>query len=241
MGVPAPEPVFLEAGVSELGGPFFAMAQAPGRNPGDVFGAAHAIPREVGLQLARFLASLHALDCGAVPQYPAGSMANRALVRLELETSRQRLIDAAGHLPPTAGGLYDWLLANLPPDPPRPVIVHGDVGFHNLLIQDGSLTVVLDWERAHPGEAAEDLAYLRPSLAGVLDFDDFLEAYAAAGGARPDPATLRFYTVWQDLWRYVACQALLAVYARTPRLSSLFAGRIFGPRFLGDAVRNSRS
>jgi aminoglycoside phosphotransferase (APT) family kinase protein len=39
--------------------------------------------------------------------------------------------------------------------------VHGDFGPNNILLNPATLTVtaILDWEWAHPGEALEDLAW----------------------------------------------------------------------------------
>jgi aminoglycoside phosphotransferase (APT) family kinase protein len=69
-----------------------------------------------------------------------------------------------------------------------PVVVHGDFGPNNVLIDPArySVTAVLDWEWTCPGRAVEDLAWCEwiirthhPDAVGVLD--EFFEAY----GRRP--------------------------------------------------------
>lgn len=71
----------------------------------------------------------------------------------------------------------------------RQVLVHGDYGPNNVLLDPSTLeiTAVLDWEWAHPGEPAEDLAWCEwivrmhhPRQVGLLGV--FFDAY---GGAVP--------------------------------------------------------
>jgi aminoglycoside phosphotransferase (APT) family kinase protein len=157
-------------------------------------------------------------------------------VRRAIDACSGRLASATGEAAPVAHDLFAWLRANVPPPSERAVIVHGDVGLHNLLVDGDRVSVVLDWERAHLGDPTEDLVYLRPTLDGVLDWDEFMAAYLAAGGTSPGPDRERFYRVWQDVWRYVACMEQLASFEQSGRLSSAFAGRIYGPRFLASAA-----
>ncbi|MBQ61029.1 MAG: hypothetical protein CMQ19_03030 [Gammaproteobacteria bacterium] len=237
-GLNAPEPLWIEASENLLGGPFFVTRYVTGTNPGDVFGADEAVAGTVGEDLAAFLASLHRVNCGSLKQYPSSPMSTIEQILQEIENALQKLTDATGEPDTMVSDIFSWLRTNVPTPPEAPVLIHGDVGFHNLLVENEKVTVVLDWERAHPGDPAEDLAYLKPTLQGVLPWNEFLAHYESAGGIVPSPQALEFYTVWQDVWRYVACQVHLNAYLHTPRLSSLFAGRIFGPRFLADAVRN---
>ncbi len=69
-------------------------------------------------------------------------------------------------------------------DPPGGVVVHGDYGPNNVLVDPGTLaiTAVLDWEWAHPGDAVEDLAWcewiIRMHHGTHVDrLGDFFEAY----------------------------------------------------------------
>jgi aminoglycoside phosphotransferase (APT) family kinase protein len=52
--------------------------------------------------------------------------------------------------------LADWLLAHRPAGEDR-TIVHGDFGFHNLLVTRDRVTAVLDWELATIGDPLVDL------------------------------------------------------------------------------------
>jgi len=74
--------------------------------------------------------------------------------------------------------------------------------------------VVLDWELAHPGHAAEDLAYLRPDVESVLPWPAFIDAYVSAGGRPPAPAALRYFDVWRDVWRSALAACVSGSFAR---------------------------
>jgi aminoglycoside phosphotransferase (APT) family kinase protein len=238
-GVLAPEPLWIEPRPNTLGGPFFATRRQRGTNVGDVFGAPDDVHRRVGEDLAAFLARLHTLDVSSLPSAPGRSMRGQDKVGEAVDACLGRLVAAVEQPVPLAQDLFAWLRRNLPAAATSGVLVHGDVGPHNVLVADGRVSAVLDWERSHFGDPAEDLAYLQPTLAGVIEWDDFMAAYVAGGGRPPDPASTRFYHVWQDVWRYVACMQLLSGFEHSGRLSSAFAGRVFGPRFLASAARSA--
>lgn len=78
--------------------------------------------------------------------------------------------------------LFAWLRENIPAAPPRASLIHGDAALSNFLIEDGRVTAILDWELAHIGDPAEELAYLRPSIEPILPWQEFLDHYERAGG-----------------------------------------------------------
>jgi aminoglycoside phosphotransferase (APT) family kinase protein len=119
------------------------------------------------------------------------------------------------------------------------VLVHGDVGFHNILMEGAMIRAVLDWEFAHPGEAAEDLSYCRPFVEALGPWGEFLAAYAAAGGTPPSDGRLAYYAVWRGV-RNATCCALGASHVRQGRTHSLriaHAGFVLIDRFSEDVGR----
>jgi aminoglycoside phosphotransferase (APT) family kinase protein len=88
-----------------------------------------------------------------------------------------------------------WLEANEPRFEGRRVLVHGDMGFQNLLVTNGEITGVLDWEMCHLGPPVEDLLYIRRFLAAGLSWEEFLEAYRAHGGQYEPCSNENFYGV----------------------------------------------
>jgi aminoglycoside phosphotransferase (APT) family kinase protein len=237
--IPVPEPLWVEPEVNDLGGPFFASRQASGRNLGTVMGATEEVPESVCLELAEFLGRLHSTDVGLVRSTPVSNMRTREEIEHAISDEEKDSLGTALEPQPLLAGMFAWLRAHAPERTERPVIVHGDLGFHNLLVEDGHVTAVLDWERAHIGDAAEELAYLRPSIEPVFSWDRFLERYVEAGGRVPqDPDVDRFYDVWKDVWRCAQCVRIGTDFDRgDTRLPAAIAGCLLAPRFLGAAMR----
>jgi aminoglycoside phosphotransferase (APT) family kinase protein len=61
----------------------------------------------------------------------------------------------------SAGSRLAWLESHVPDDLSRLVTVHGDARQDDVMIKGGTITVLLDWEYVHAGDAAEDLEYTR--------------------------------------------------------------------------------
>jgi len=109
---------------------------------------------------------------------------------------------------PALERVFGWLDGNRP-DPGPLVLVHGDYRVGNFLVTGSGLSAVLDWEFAHWGSAAEDLAWItvrdwrfgRPDRAvgGLGTRAEFLAAYRAAGGVQVSAEALRWFEVLGNL------------------------------------------
>lgn len=98
-----------------------------------------------------------------------------------------------------------WLELNRPAVTARSLL-HGDFRTGNLMVGDGGIAAVLDWECAHLGDPAEDLGWLctrswrfeRPDLpvGGFGQIDDLLESYAARSGRRVTAEEVRYWQVF---------------------------------------------
>jgi aminoglycoside phosphotransferase (APT) family kinase protein len=87
----------------------------------------------------------------------------------------------------------------------KPVILHGDLHGYNLLVRDGSLRCVLDYDAISVGDHHYDLRYL-PGLGSSIDFlVAVVDEYERRTGRAVDPAPLLAWhirTVLGDaLWR----------------------------------------
>ncbi|MGE0233419.1 MAG: phosphotransferase family protein [Flavobacteriaceae bacterium] len=98
-------------------------------------------------------------------------------------------------------GLW-WLEANKPAATAR-AIVHGDYRPANILIHDGRISAVLDWEFAHTGDPAEDIGWYFAAIyrgqhfvEGRFGPDDFLKAYEARRGTTVDRAAVAWWSVF---------------------------------------------
>ena len=160
-------------------------------------------------ELAAALARIHALDPPDKVPSPDGDPALAACGLWETE------LDAIGApLPGVEAGLR-LLRLSAPPPPGRETLVHGDFRLGNFIVSTAGLEAVIDWELCHRGDPAEDIAWLclrawrfgndeRP-VAGLGPRDEFLDAYAAAGGRGPDPERLRWWEAMGNVKWAVIC------------------------------------
>lgn len=203
-GFPAPEALWLDCGHRLLpGSDFMIMRRSPGTIGGNFQGAQTDVPPALIRTLAHSMAQLHQLP----PMAELGDL-NESIAMACWGLSRQdctrRYIQGwydfwcrEVHTPSAAlVSLYAWLLEQVPARTGTPALLHGDIGFHNFLLNDGALSVVLDWEFAHVGDPAEELAYVKITVGEAMDWDAFMAEYRSAGGAAVDARTLHYFMVW---------------------------------------------
>jgi aminoglycoside phosphotransferase (APT) family kinase protein len=205
-GVPAPEVVAELVPEDGLGLGFVMVALPGSTDPEQVLSSPPALAGEIAAAMAR----VHALDPAGVDHLP----------RLDpvsgVEGLTAQFVAAGADRPIIALGLA-WLRAH-PVAMVAPCVVHGDLRIGNVMVDQGHLTGVLDWELAHLGDGHEDLAFgcmtvwrfgrLDREGLGLTDLDAFARAYEAAGGERFDPARFRFWLVYRTVWWALGCLAM---------------------------------
>lgn len=149
----------------------------------------------VGLarDIAHVLADLHSLPVTSA----LGNPVDEALA--PYRTKAAELSDeAAAEL---RLGLW-WLEANRPVAAARS-IVHGDYRPANILIDDGRVSAVLDWEFAHTGDPVEDVGWYFADIyrgqhfvKGRFGPEDFLKAYETRRGTTVDRAAIAWWSVF---------------------------------------------
>ncbi|MGQ0534013.1 MAG: phosphotransferase family protein [Caulobacteraceae bacterium] len=140
------------------------------------------------------LAALHSIDIEAhtldafAPERPASQTIRERIDAMRANKLR-RLRD------PLIALALNWLEDNIPADPPRNVLLHGDAGPANFLYADGKVTALLDWELTHCGDPAADLAMIaiRNLFQPFIPLKEAFAAYEAAGGAKVDLDRVRYY------------------------------------------------
>ncbi|KPD32360.1 phosphotransferase family protein [Thermus scotoductus] len=144
--------------------------------------------RLLPLEMAEELAKIHAIPREALPFLPG---AQRPPAAPEVIARLYRELDALEEPHPAIELGLLWLRENLPPAHGI-VVNHGDFRLGNLMVGPKGLVGVLDWEFAHLGDPAEDLAWplvrawrfgqdhLR--LGGIGEVEPYLEAYNARTG-----------------------------------------------------------
>lgn len=198
--LPIAEPLFLER---QLLGTSAMIVRRIGGTPGI---DSEQQPKQVLAicdQLAAIMAQLHNIDPAeaglAIDADPA------ATLRAYICTWRDHWLQHREESSPTIALALNWLMENVPANLESVSIIHGDIGFHNMLIENGHVSALLDWEFAHVGEPAEDLEYCRQAIEPLMPWSAFMERYIAHGGKPYSEVAARFYKVWRDARNAVCC------------------------------------
>lgn len=192
-GIAAPEPLWVEPDAEHLGAPFLVMRRMPGAAAGDLWGAQKVSPA-IGLALAEALAGIHGADVAAIWPKAPGSARECVSEMLDEFEASWRQGNSTNSLGMEAA--HGWLRQHLHCIDGPTTAVHGDAHFANLLALDDKLICLLDWEFAHPGHPADDLAYCRGYVETIMAWSDFLAHYHAHGGRPVSEEQLDFFAVW---------------------------------------------
>jgi aminoglycoside phosphotransferase (APT) family kinase protein len=155
--------------------------------------------RRIVLELAAIAARAHALDLADLPADLRGAddddpAAEVGYWEAVYERDRRARI-------PVLEWAFGWLRAHGHLVSPRRTLVHGDLRVGNVIVRDGTIAALLDWEGAHVGDPVEDLANAGmrlfgggpATISGVVPTETFLAAYEAAAG---EPVPRGAYTFW---------------------------------------------
>ncbi len=172
---------------------------------------ASARERLVG-QLGRTLGTIHRVATDALPPLP------RRDLQQTLDKLEQRCATLQRPNPVFTYALR-WLQQHRP-DPAGELLtlVHGDYRLGNVIVTPDGLAAVLDWEIAHLGDPAEDMAWItlppwrfgniRQPVAGLGSREQLFEAYEAAAGWRVDAARVRWWQAAGSLRWGLGCAGM---------------------------------
>jgi len=198
--LPVPAPIFVGRPTDEYPWPFFGSRFLPGRELSEAELDEDA-RLAIGLQLASFLRSLHAVEL----EEPLPLDVNhRADMERRVPLVREGLADlerlGIWHAPPSVHAL----LAEAERLPPADAtaVVHGDLHFRQVLVADRRVTGIVDWVDVCRSDPTIDLSmawsFLPASQRGA-----FLEAY----GEISDEQLLRARVLALSLSAALASQA----------------------------------
>ena len=203
-----PEPALIYAFAPGTAKPRAAVGKVAGI--GTNFGP--ALRERLKPQFISHLASIHAFDPAraAFESFDRPSVGTTQSALWQLNRARRIWEEDRGEELPLLEVAANWLERNLP-RLDRVSVVHGDYRSGNFLFDEdsGNITAVLDWERGYLGDRHRDLAWTtaeqyghwsedgRTFLAsGIAPVDELLERYEQASGLPVDPATLRYYRLF---------------------------------------------
>jgi aminoglycoside phosphotransferase (APT) family kinase protein len=202
IGFPVAEPVWLEDDPSIVGGCFMVSRRAAGSVDFQEWAGDKDSVKRFARQLAKVMADLHALDPSqlgfgpAVKERSAGHFLLDQIDRWYQVLVKERI---EPHLP--AEMVLEWLRANVPRSvfERRASFVHGDIGFHNMVIDRGQVTALLDWEFSHVADPIVDLIYTKTFIEKVMDWEEFKSFYYEYGGPVCTPEEEAYYTIWSKI------------------------------------------
>lgn len=195
-GVPVPSVIAHGSGDDPIGTPWLLMSHVYGETiprkilRDEEYAAARSML--VG-QCAEALAGVHRIDVASAPGVAKQDALEAVRTMLAFMDQPHPAFELA----------VRWLDQNKPPAAGEGV-VHGDFRLGNLIVDGSGLSAVIDWELAHIGDPVEDLGWLcvkswrfggHHPVAGLGDYDEFVAAYAAAGGAEVDSDALRWWQI----------------------------------------------
>ncbi len=220
-GLPVARVLLAEHDPSVLGGPSVVMERLPGRphTAAELAGAG----RSVLLEIAGILARMHQLNAKALsaPYRDQGGGVKGAMQAL-IDRFYSRWVRERVDGSMILESAFAWLRGHASLLDDHVALVHGDCNLRNILIHEGRVSAVLDWELAHAGHAAEDLSYIRPDVEAVMPWKEFIGAYESAGGRLVTDSALMYFDVWRDVWRTSMAAAIYGAYIRGEHRNFIF-------------------
>jgi aminoglycoside phosphotransferase (APT) family kinase protein len=217
-GVLVPRPRWLCTDPAVLGAPFLILDRLEGEAVGrrvvrdaTLAEARAKLPRQMGEQLAK----IHAVNSSMGLEFLPRPEPGQSPAACALERAAQQLW-RLGEPHPALELSLRWLRKHAPACN-ESVLLHGDFRLGNLMVGPDGLVGIFDWEFAHVGDPAEDLAWpcvrswrfgndhLR--LAGIAAPDEFLTLYCEHSGRVVDAFRLRYWEILGNFRWAVGCIA----------------------------------
>jgi aminoglycoside phosphotransferase (APT) family kinase protein len=190
-GLCTPAALALDAEGVVTGGPALVLERIGGiAGAVDFLKLDAEIGRTATKALAKAIAGVHAFDWQA-----AGLTARNPLDEIQLWESR--FLEHRLEPLPALAHLFQWLKAHLP-TPSRLSLIHGDLRPGNFLFEGGKVNALLDWEMAHVGDPAEDIAWVYRALWSPARFMS-IEEFADAHGMGIPRRSLQFYRIFSEV------------------------------------------
>lgn len=212
-GVPVAQVVHTLADIDALGDGFLMVRLEGETIPRKLLRApefAHARSVLVG-QMGAALGAIHSVAIDRIPALPLRTAA-RAIGGM------QQRLDALLRPSPVFELGNRWLLDHLPDELPVNGLVHGDFRVGNLMVDAQGLRAVLDWEIAHIGDPAEDLAWvclppwrfgeITQPVGGLGQRDDLYRSWQSVTGLQVSPERVHWWQVMGSLRWGVGCASM---------------------------------
>ena len=163
-----------------LDAPFLLVKRVAGVSNLEAWGTRGPDGMLPGEHLAAHVAALHRIPLSELAHWDASQTPQQVIWnyidRFEERWQRDRPI-----IDPLLQFGFDWLKRHVPQDIARLSIVHADISDRNILVDNGTLTAIIDWELWHVGDPMYDLAYIKPFIERSMPWQRFVDIYEANG------------------------------------------------------------
>ncbi|SCW72054.1 Phosphotransferase enzyme family protein [Sphingobium faniae] len=195
-------PLWVESDASCLGAAFMVSDRVAGRTPSSGL-VPEALSDAELRQIVETLADLHGLDADAFRPTCIGHWLDHpdlaANSRAAVAAWDRQIWTPAITASPSAAIVLDWLDRNAPDRTEAPVLLHVDYGPHNMVMRDGKVAAILDWESARIGDRTEDLSYLLLYLGERADREAMIAWYEDRAGVRICRSALAYFDVYNTI------------------------------------------
>ena len=211
--MPMAEPYFFEADLKHIGMQFIVSERMPGRIMGGIQGSSET-SEEALKDVIALMARIANLPVDRKDPLLQASHLKRWLAHETLADNTRdfivywRDIGISGNAPtsPLVTRGVHWLLNNVPQEDARQNLIHGDIGFHNILFEGDKLSALLDWENTRYGDSAEELTNFMLATSSQASREQILAWYLEAGGPDISEYRLRYYDVYHCIKMVIAAQ-----------------------------------
>jgi aminoglycoside phosphotransferase (APT) family kinase protein len=214
-GFPVAEPLWLEEDAKPFGGRFMVSRRVGGSTDFGRWAGDKQAVDNFARQLAKAMVDLHSLSLEQLG-YPVAEFTKSAgdLMREEIERWGKIFVDSRDEVHPLVELSLAWLKNNIPEKTfsRQASLVHGDIGFHNMMIDEGKVSALLDWEFSHLGDAIEDLIYTKPFIEKVMDWETFKSYYREYGGEACTAEEEFFYVIWSKTRSPTDCTRSMEIF-----------------------------
>lgn len=232
---PVAKPLWLEMDYSVFRGRFIVSERVGGTSDSSSWASDPMRATKACKELAQVLATLHAFspqDLGYSEDLRAASTGE--LMEREIDQWIELFHAKKAEPLPLQELPLMWLRRNIPKElyGRRARIVHGDVGFHNLMFDDnGHVTALLDWEFSVLGDPTQDICFVRQFVDGIMDWQEFVDLYQSLGGIPPCQEAEFFFSLWSMTRNCVGCVDARALFdtVMPKEVKFALAGHVFAP------------
>lgn len=202
--VAAPRPYWVDPDGSVLGAPGLITGRVEGTCDPFILSTEEPLGIRLGLaeSFIELLASVATADISDLVRQGRLEDPGIEAARLAVASWSARHDEVRAEASPELALVRSWLDRHAPTTPRR-VLVHGDFKPGNILVRDGEVAALLDWETAHVGSPLEDLGWVtnpvrrrEHQIAGHWEANDMVREFEKHSDIEVDPAQLRWWNVF---------------------------------------------